>query len=115
MKSEPKICKCCGAPLHGYKCDYCGTEYEKPKDYIPFQTYIIDRLPQDVETLACKSEIPLECIRSTNEKDVIDYLKHNMAISLSEKLIDYMDVETWISPEKMVQVFGGRIKVLKPR
>ena len=23
------VCKCCGAPLHGYKCDYCGTEYER--------------------------------------------------------------------------------------
>lgn len=25
----PKKCEMCGAPLHGYKCEYCGTEYER--------------------------------------------------------------------------------------
>lgn len=25
--TEPKICKCCGAPLHNNICDYCGVEY----------------------------------------------------------------------------------------
>ena len=105
MINEPKICKCCGAPLHDYKCDYCGVEYEKPKDYIPhLQPYIIERLtPHDVETLACKSEIALECMRNTNEKDIVEYLKHNMAIALSEKLIDYMDVETWIRAVLLIQ------------
>lgn len=24
-----KNCKNCGAPLHGCKCEYCGTEYTK--------------------------------------------------------------------------------------
>ena len=24
---KPKICVRCGAPLHGYKCEYCDTEY----------------------------------------------------------------------------------------
>lgn len=23
----PQICKCCGAPLHNHKCEYCGVEY----------------------------------------------------------------------------------------
>ena len=115
MTGEPKICKCCGAPLHGYKCDYCGTEYEKPKDFIPLQPYIIERLPHDVETLACKSEISLECMRGMNQEEAADYIKHNMAMAMTEKLLDYMDVETWVRPETMTQVFGGRIKVLKPR
>ena len=30
MTDVPRICKCCGAPLHGYKCEYCDVEYEKP-------------------------------------------------------------------------------------
>lgn len=25
---KAKTCEKCGAPLHGYKCEYCGTEYE---------------------------------------------------------------------------------------
>lgn len=24
---QPKICLQCGAPIHGSKCEYCGTEY----------------------------------------------------------------------------------------
>ena len=24
----PKICKCCGAPLKNWRCDYCGVEYD---------------------------------------------------------------------------------------
>lgn len=24
---KPAQCTCCGAPLHKYKCDYCGTVY----------------------------------------------------------------------------------------
>lgn len=24
----PKICKCCGAPLKGWKCEYCEVEYD---------------------------------------------------------------------------------------
>lgn len=28
-------CKNCGAPLHGGKCEYCGTEYEAPRRRAP--------------------------------------------------------------------------------
>ena len=24
---KPRVCTQCGAPLHGHKCEYCGTEY----------------------------------------------------------------------------------------
>ena len=24
---KPKLCSCCGAPLHWNKCEYCGVEY----------------------------------------------------------------------------------------
>jgi DNA-directed RNA polymerase subunit RPC12/RpoP len=32
-KEEKKICNCpnCGAPITSYICEYCGTEFEKPK------------------------------------------------------------------------------------
>lgn len=32
-KKEKKICNCpnCGAPVNSYICEYCGTEFEKPK------------------------------------------------------------------------------------
>ena len=27
LGGKPRVCECCGAPLHGYVCDYCGVEY----------------------------------------------------------------------------------------
>ena len=27
LKPELAICECCGAPLHGDKCEYCGSTY----------------------------------------------------------------------------------------
>lgn len=29
----PTNCHNCGAPLHGYKCEYCGTEYSADVAY----------------------------------------------------------------------------------
>jgi len=29
-------CKNCGAPLNGYKCEYCGTEYTLDFNNIPY-------------------------------------------------------------------------------
>lgn len=33
-------CKNCGAPLHSYKCDYCGTEYEYIQEINDFKQVI---------------------------------------------------------------------------
>lgn len=30
-------CKNCGAPLHSYKCEYCGTEYPELLTVIPIR------------------------------------------------------------------------------
>lgn len=105
-------CKNCGAPLHGSKCDYCGSTY---KDYynsvIPLR---IDSYTHQVDTLGCRIDIPLEYMKEDNIKIFEHKLKKDMAYQMSEKLLDYMDVETWIDPMRMVQCFGGRIKVARP-
>ena len=112
MADKARICKCCGAPLHGYKCEYCGVEYEKPRDYIP--QIVVYREDRDVKTLACKSSIPLHAIRDLGEEDVEEYIKEDMAYKMSKELLNYLDVETWIDPIERQQIFGGRIKVITP-
>lgn len=32
LNNKPRICKCCGAPLHGLVCEYCGVEYGNQSD-----------------------------------------------------------------------------------
>lgn len=104
-------CKQCGAPLHGYKCDYCGTEYKDK--FIPH--FRVDYCEHPVETLACRVEFPMVAMRVGNEEEIIGHIKSDMAYQISKKLVDYMDVETWIEPKEMIQVFGGRVKVVVPK
>ena len=32
LNSKPRVCECCGAPIHGYVCEYCGVEYVNQSD-----------------------------------------------------------------------------------
>lgn len=34
LDNKPRICECCGAPLHGYVCEYCGVDYGALSDEI---------------------------------------------------------------------------------
>lgn len=112
-------CENCGAPLHGNKCDYCGSFYGGRYDLInPLRTdtftHQIDVYAHQVDTLGCRMELPLEYMRDDNKEFFEHKLRKDMAYQMSEKLLDYMDVETWIDPTRMVQCFGGRIKVARP-
>lgn len=64
-------CKNCGAPLHNYKCDYCGTEYEYIQEINDFKQVItlfigghkrkfyigsITREPEYIEYYTCSDE-----------------------------------------------------------
>ena len=112
MTKKAKICECCGAPLHGYKCEYCGVEYEKPIDYIP--QIVVYRDDRDVKTIACKSSIQLESIKYLGKEEAAECVKTEMAHNMTKELLQYLDVETWIDPITMQQTFWGRLKVIAP-
>lgn len=104
-------CKQCGAPLHDDKCDYCGADY---RDKISPQ-FRVDCYEHPVTTLACRVEFPMVAMSVGNKEEIIGYIKSDMAYQISKKLVDYMDVETWIEPKELTQVFGGRVKVVIPK
>lgn len=104
-------CTQCGAPLHGYKCEYCGTEYLET--FIP--RYRVDEYSHLVETLACTVKFPMEAMISVNEQEITKHIKNDMAYQISKKLVDFMEVETWIEPSTLSQNFSGRVKVVKPK
>lgn len=101
-------CKNCGAPVHGYKCDYCGTEYPELRYSAPI---VIQRTPADYQTLACKVVLD---DRMLGLPGIENYVKQEMARKMSERLVEVMDIETWLDPARLQQVFGGRITVLRP-
>ncbi len=64
------------------------------------------------DTISCITEVPLSY--HMDEGLMTEMVKQDMARKMSEKLIKYMDVETWVKPETLSQVFGGRIRVVRP-
>lgn len=104
-------CKHCGAPLHGSKCDYCGSDYS---DYYQITTLKIDKYTHQVDTLAYKVEMPMEYMKSDTQELIEAKIKADMSYQMSKDLLKYMDVETWIDPVRLTQIFGGRIRVARP-
>lgn len=107
MKIKPN-CVNCGAPLHGCKCEYCGTEYDSDEIKIKHEVCYVS-----FETVACKSIIPLELIQGCN--GVENYIKEDMAMKMSKEILKYAEFETWIDPQRLEQVVGARVKVGVPR
>ena len=105
-------CKNCGAPLHNGRCDYCGTEYETP---MPTHRINFNVVHAKTETLSCVTSVPLYILRNGNEAEVADVVKHEAARKMAEELVKYMDVETWLKPETLEQMFGCRVKVVDER
>lgn len=31
LEAKPMVCQCCGAPMNGDRCDYCGVTYKLTK------------------------------------------------------------------------------------
>lgn len=108
MKVKPN-CVNCGAPLHGCKCEYCGTEY----DFDDIIKVKYERCEIPLETISCKSIVPLEHIQGCNGME--NYIKEDMARQMSKEILKYAEFETWIDPHKLEQVVGARVKVGVPR
>lgn len=102
-------CKNCGAPLHGSKCDYCGTEYEEHITSIRVETY-----RSNTHTLCAALRIPGELAYQHNVEDLSDYIKSKLSSSIAKELIPYMNIDTWFDPETFEHCIGARVRVLDP-
>ena len=72
---------------------------------------MIQRTPADYQVLACKVVLD---DRMLVLPGIENYVQQEMARKMSERLVEVMDIETWLDPERLQQVFGGRITVLRP-
>ena len=61
-KNDALRCDYCGGHINPktYKCEYCGTQYVKPRDaYAPLEMKVV-AVQAPVETLAVSTRIPME-------------------------------------------------------
>lgn len=108
MKVKPN-CVNCGAPLHGCKCEYCGTEY----DFDDIIKIRYERCEIPIETVACKTVIPLVDIQGCVGFE--ERVKEDIARQMTERILHYADFETWVDPYRMEQVIGAKVRIGIPR
>lgn len=102
-------CVNCGAPLHGDKCEYCGTEYDFD-DIIHVKTSYIPL--EDVVSIVKVSGERL--LQQDAERFVAGYIKPAMAKKIGEELLNHgelVEYEEWFDPVTMEHTFGARVKV----
>lgn len=101
-------CDNCGAPLHGHRCEYCGTEYEFD-DVIKlrYETSYID-----FDTFGVRVEVPREM---TFIEGAEYEVKSEISKKIANRILDYCEFETWIDPCKLAQVVGAKVRVGRPR
>lgn len=102
-------CKNCGAPLQGWRCPYCETEYPdlKPIDINYHVT------PARTRTIGARANIPLAFIDRATD-DIILHAKRDLAVKMSEQLLHYAEFETWLDPKTLSQVLGARVELVAP-
>lgn len=103
--SEARMCQNCGAPLHGNKCEYCGTEYKPPTVYI-------ETFQNGTEEIAIQRVLPMYVINTLGAERAAEIVKHEMAQALADEMCKYMDVDTYLRIDDLSQVFCGRIRVV---
>lgn len=104
-------CPNCGAPLHGWKCPYCESEFPSLK---PIEiNYRVN--PVRSQTIGARANIPLAFIdHAADQSDIISHAKRDLAVKMSEQLLHYAEFETWLDPITLTQVLGARVTVLEP-
>ena len=65
------ICKNCGAPLHGGKCEYCGTAISKPA-FSEIQYVNVEKLLNGVEDEYGIMPQIIEDVKRRREKELAD-------------------------------------------
>lgn len=103
-------CDCCGAPLRSSKCEYCGAEYDFT-DLVGIKYEVVNA---KTSPLCAQSVMPLEIVQEMESKDVEKHVANDMARMLANEMIHYMELETYVRPEDMTQVFNGRVRVVIP-
>lgn len=103
-------CSNCGAPLQGWKCPYCETEYPERKP-IEINYHVT---PARTRTVAAQARIPLAAAQHMTAEDLGKIAKRDLVQRMTNEMLRYFRFETWVDPETMSQVLGAHVELVAP-
>lgn len=107
------ICKCCGGKINSstYRCEYCGTQYEKHQDnIIRIETYQNPCRVYKAQMYMRNDEI--EMLGKENASEIaIKQLSRNLAEAIEPNL----EIVTEYDPLLMSQKISARVRIVEPK
>lgn len=110
---ENLTCTRCGGTIDPktYRCEYCGTYYEKPAT--ANATLKVIQAPANIIPLSACAAVDKEIIVANGEL-AAKYVRSEMAHKLATELAKYMDIITYEEPRTYQIMVKGRIRVVAP-
>lgn len=106
-------CTRCGGTLDPktYRCEYCGTYYEKPAT--AGATLKVIQTTANIIPLSVDAVVDKEMIMLNGEL-AAKYVCSEMAHKLATELVKHMDIITYEEPRTCQVMVKGRIRVVAP-
>ena len=117
-KKDALRCDYCGGHINPktYKCEYCGTQYVKPRDaYAPLEMKVV-AVQAPVETLAVNMRIPMEQAKTMSDMGVPieEYVRRDFAEQIAEHIAGNIEIYEDFDIRGYEKTYTARLRVVKP-
>ena len=105
-------CQNCGGYINPstYRCEYCGTQYEKPWDVFNKEIVYVQRQPSPTNTYGVSLTLPDYYAKEIDEEEIRERLAIEMTDAIKNNLEVYADHDI----VNMSIKYSARIRILKP-
>lgn len=96
-----------------YKCEYCGSEYEKEDDWLkPLRVEVCEAHLVNLDFKTKLNDVYLkdEQIKEKYIQHTVDGIAHELA----KQIVPFMEIRTYKDMREMTTVIAGRVRVAEP-
>lgn len=117
-KNDALRCDYCGGHINPktYKCEYCGTQYVKPRDaYAPLEMKVV-AVQAPVETLGVSMRIPMERAMEMEDRGmpIEKFIRRDFAEQIAEHIADSIEIYEDFDIRGYEKTYTARLRVVKP-
>lgn len=109
-------CKNCGGRINPTTlvCEYCGTQYQRDFADVPVQRLVVESYRPEVKALMAQVEVSEFALRDIPPERIAEFTIKDIARSLADALVPYIELETLRRPDLATQIIKGRVRVIEP-
>ena len=117
-KNDALRCDYCGGHINPntYKCEYCGTQYVKPRGgCAPLEMKVV-AVQAPVETLAVNMRIPMDRAMKMEDRGVPieKFIRRDFAEQIAERITDSIEIYEDFDIRGYEKTYTARLRVVKP-